>query len=182
MGEESEKKEEMDVEEVSESTIGSAMQSISPTIVNNTSNTAKEESSTQRIKCGRCMMPICRDDFPRKSEVLKSSKIKRICIDCSHPACTNPSCKTCKVCRDTSCKKKRCNKKPRALLGKAAQYLGRAAQYECDACLFPKCACGKEMSSTTRIKKRNDPEWISAMTPRTWSCECCPARKRQKSL
>ena len=46
MGEEGEKDEEMDVEEVSESTIGSATQSISPT-VNNTSNTAKEETADE---------------------------------------------------------------------------------------------------------------------------------------
>ena len=37
----------MDVEEVSESTIGSATQSISPTIVNNTSKTAKEETADE---------------------------------------------------------------------------------------------------------------------------------------
>ena len=47
MGEEGEKEEEMDVEEVSESTIGFATQSISPTIVNNTSNTAKEETADE---------------------------------------------------------------------------------------------------------------------------------------
>ena len=180
MGEESEKEEEMDVEEVSESTIGSATQSISPTIVNNTSNTAKEESSTRQ--CTRCWKTKCRDDFPLPSEITKNAYKRRVCIDCLHPECTNPSCKTCKVCRDTSCKKKKCKKKPRPLLGRAAQYITLYSQYECDACLFPKCACGKEMSSTIRIKKRNDPEWISAMTPRTWSCECCPARKRQKNL
>ena len=47
MGEEGEKDDEMDVEEVSESTIGSATQSISPTIVNNTFNTAKEETADE---------------------------------------------------------------------------------------------------------------------------------------
>ena len=127
------------------------------------------------IHCSRCGKTKCPDDFPLTSEVLKRPYKKRVCIDCLHPECTNPSCKTCKVCRDTSCKKKQCNKKPRALLGRAAQYIKLLSgyQYECDACLFPKCACGKEMSATTRYKKRRSPEWLSAMTPRTWSCECC---------
>ena len=47
LGKKNEKEEEMDVEEVSESTTGAATQSISPTIVNNTSNTAKEETADE---------------------------------------------------------------------------------------------------------------------------------------
>ena len=125
------------------------------------------------IQCSKCEKTKCRTDFPSTSDVLKRSEPIRVCIDCLHPECTNPSCKTCKVCRDTSCKKKQCNKKPRALLGRAAQYIRFLKQYECDACFFPKCACGKEMSATTRYEKRRSPEWLSAMTPRTWSCKCC---------
>ena len=78
MGEESEKEEEMDVEEVSESTIGSARQSISPTIVNNTSNTAKEESSIRNPATGR----------PKFSKL--SRKLSREEIQCTR--CRNRKC------------------------------------------------------------------------------------------
>ena len=145
------------------------------------------------IQCTICKKTKCRDDFSSTTEVLKRRHRDRVCLDCSHPECTNPSCKTCKVCRDTSCKKKQCKKKPQALRGEAARIMKvicgdccgedrTYGVYECDACLFPKCTCGKEMSSTTRMKKLRDREWKRAMTPRTWSCECCPARKRQKNL
>ena len=47
MGEEAEKDEEMEVEEVSESTMGSATQSVCPTMVNSTLNTTKDESADE---------------------------------------------------------------------------------------------------------------------------------------
>ena len=129
------------------------------------------------ITCTRCWKTKCRDDFPSTSEVLKRSYRKRLCIDCLHPACINPDCKTCKSCRDTTCKDKKCNEKPRALMGRDTNRMRHGNRYECDACLFPKCACGTEMSSTTRTKKRNSDEWLFATTPRTWICQsCCHSR------
>ena len=132
MGEESEKEEQMDVEKVSESTIGSVTPSISlksgryelswSCTSCGSTLTPKKSVCYNCIRCDRCCKTKCRDDFPLPSEVFRNSYGRRFCIDCLHPECTNPSCKTCKVCRDTSCKKKQCKKKPRALHGTAARW------------------------------------------------------------
>ena len=108
----------------------------------------------------------------------RKSYKRLICMDCIHPQCKNTHCTTCKICRDVNCRKQNCNEKPRGLLGLAA--ICNPDNYECHACLYPKCACGIEMSKETRRHKKKSKDWMSTVVQRQWTCNNCQTRSQYK--
>ena len=102
-------------------------------------------------QCHRCRRWQSKEAFPSA----KANRAGLTCIDCLHPPCRNAGCKTCKSCRNVSCKAVACVIKPKPLQGRAMQGIDDTAQYECDRCLFPCCSsCGKEMTHRTRVNKK----------------------------
>ena len=71
---------------------------------------------------------------------------KPMCLDCMHPACSNPQCQTCKACRNPKCKEgSNCEKEPEPLVGAALSMLKKTKL--CSACrndILMYCSdCGK---------------------------------------
>ena len=82
----------------------------------------KTKEEVLNFRCQRCLLTciICKTDeesrFSKSAMKHKSYKTQKIrCIECSHPACTNPGCITCQSCRDVKCKRLLCAKTPAPL-------------------------------------------------------------------
>ena len=108
------------------------------------------------------------------------------CIDCCHPQCVAPSCKTCAICRSTKCKKKRrCKDRIAPLHPKQMpKSLAEVNSFLCGKGQFVTCVtedadgriCGKvarPLSSHAALQSKKH----------AYKCgECLTAEKSQKSL
>ena len=60
--------------------------------------------------CELCTETLPRKAFPEQMWHHRHERDRRIlCNDCSRPKCTRSQCKTCKVCRSESCRKRKCS-------------------------------------------------------------------------
>eukprot|EP00973_Karenia_brevis_P039743 5485623-Karenia_brevis.AAC.1 len=87
-------------------------------------------SSTRKSLCTECSVHVYQCDLckqvKRKEEFSESAwkhvaagSQRTLCKECCNPVCTAPDCKTCKVCRDVTCKKRiECTNDIRALNSK----------------------------------------------------------------
>ena len=125
------------------------------------------------VKCDVCGAIVSKSCTNKRSwkEVVQ-------CTDCLHPPCSNKACKTCKVCRDPTCKSSDCKQKPKALNPKELVVLNDKKKYMCQTCLFPSCEkCKVEMPKTTRERRRKNESWMDPNQQRTWMCQDCEARE-----
>ena len=135
----------------------------------------RQQESQQQ--CHLCLRWQPKEAFPSR----QANRTGLTCIDCLHPPCRNAECKTCRSCRDVSCKAVACLNKPKPLNGRTMQINTDAAKYECDKCLFPGCSlCGKEMTKRTKQNKRKSAFWKELSVPRSWMCEDCEIRGRKR--
>ena len=105
--------------------------------------------------CKICQRPRQKQHFSKKMWDKRSLTPKDLtCIDCQSPLCKAVGCKTCKTCRNSTCKSRgKCSKhlfipypKPK---DKAA-----VEAFLCAQCSWTTCACGKKM--TAKMKKRRN--------------------------
>ena len=79
----------------------------------------KSQEAVRNFMCGRCFITcsVCGTSdvtaFSNSYIKHKSNVAYNIrCNECSHPACTNPDCKTCQSCRDIKCERLSCAETP----------------------------------------------------------------------
>ena len=115
----------------------------------------KRQGATSLFLCGICGEQKTQSEFA-DSQMRNKSRLNRTmrCYTCSHPPCIAPHCKTCRVCRDPECKKRRCQKEITALHPKTMPPdLSAVQSFLCDRCRYITCRgkkseggiCGKEM-------------------------------------
>ena len=106
------------------------------------------------------------------------------CIDCCHPQCVAPSCKTCPVCRSTECKKKKRCKDPIAPLHpkQMPKSPDEANSFLCEKCRYVTCQTkGADGRICGRVAKKGLAELQSKK--KAYKCgECLTAEKSNKSL
>ena len=124
------------------------------------------------IKCDGCGAMVAKE-WTNKGSWHQEVK----CLDCLNPRCSNPTCTTCKSCRDPSCVSSECNKKPKALNRSQLEAFANKEDYVCEACLFPNCEnCNASMTKKARERKRKNKSWIKSTQQRTWTCFDCETR------
>ena len=79
----------------------------------------------ERWTCVTCHNLHLQTNFSSRERIHKYLHYdKPVCLDCMHPACSNPTCTTFKSCRSTTCKEgPSCTKDPEPLTGAALQFL-----------------------------------------------------------
>ena len=89
------------------------------------------------------------------------------CIDCSHPECSRPGCKTCTKCRMEACSLgDKCSGHIQPLHPKQQpKDLGEKFAFRCQTCRYPPCQrCGKPMpkGNKSRYDKSGHMAWTCA--------------------
>ena len=122
-----------------------------------------EEVRTYRCLNCRCEYPcaICgkykpQAGFPDSMWHHRHTKGQQVrCVDCSRPPCTAQQCKTCTVCRDPTCKRRKCDN---PIVPLNSKYLPKDAaevsRYLCQNCQYITCKCGNRMSQTMQKKTK----------------------------
>jgi hypothetical protein len=104
--------------------------------------TRVEKDTFMCSRC-RCMCVLCKDvlPLPRFSQAMQDRASRKTiadirCIDCQHPPCIEPGCRTCKRCRDVACKRKSsCDKSPKPLNSQhAPQTKKEKHKFVCSGC------------------------------------------------
>ena len=102
----------------------------------------KTQEAVRNFRCGRCFLTcsICgtkdvaafsKSYIKHKIDVARNIR----CNECSHPACTNPDCRTCKSCRDVKCNRFSCAKTPVPLNAKwRPKTLEGVQNFKCARC------------------------------------------------
>ena len=122
-----------------------------------------EELANQKFPCCVCG-PQPRYAFADTALAhLKNDRNIR-CIDCSHPACSRPGCKTCTKCRSVRCRKDDlCSNYVHPLQAKQQpKNLEEKRRFRCESCRYPPCeVCRKPMpiGSRQRFTKSGNAEW-----------------------
>ena len=129
-------------------------------------------------QCSRCERSLPKEAFPRWTA---KKHTRYVCLDCLHPSCRNGGCRTCKSCREVSCKDPSCSKELKPLNGQSLKALTNVAEYECDQCLFPSCTvCRTDMTKIQRERRRKSAYWKELEAPRSWVCQECEIRGRKR--
>ena len=127
-----------------------------------------------RFRCMDCELLACFicGDQPRYAfstsavshvQTKKGREVR--CIDCSHPECSNPKCRTCRICRALTCRGgAACAGVIRPLQAKQQPTsMAEKLQYRCERCLYPRCRkCQKEMPKggcRQRFLKSGKEQW-----------------------
>ena len=116
----------------------------------------QSENQEETCKCAICKTPQPKTAFPESMWNHRHQEDRTLrCLNCSRPPCTAQQCKTCTVCRDPECKRRKCtnpivplNSK---LLPKDAEEVER---YLCRNCQYITCKCGNRMSQTMQKKTK----------------------------
>ena len=102
----------------------------------------KTQEAVRNFRCGRCFL-TCSICGTKDVAAFSKSYIKHKvdvaynirCNECSHPACTNPDCRTCKSCRDVKCNRFSCAKTPVPLNAKwRPKTLEGVQNFKCARC------------------------------------------------
>ncbi len=62
-----------------------------------------------RVICGVCKEALGQDEYAESMWHNRFSTQRTLCLRCCRPPCISPQCKTCKVCRDPECKRRKCD-------------------------------------------------------------------------
>ena len=75
---------------------------------------------------------------------------RTLCLDCSRPACTSPTCKTCRSCRNETCKQLGCTEPIRPLNAKLLpQTLDDVQNFRCSNCRARCAICNRSELETS---------------------------------
>ena len=127
------------------------------------------ESFYECALCGPLPASAFPTDVVGDPVALKLARYKCIlrCTNCAFPACTHPTCPTCKQCGDIACKRKKCRALRKPLHGKQRpQSLQERDSWLCSACKTRCWTCARG-----KIK-----------TPRTSCGECLTAEFAKQTL
>ena len=112
--------------------------------------------------------------FHMWKERLRTKRV--ICLDCCRPRCTAKLCKTCSVCRDPSCVKRKCSNPITPLHpNKRLHNKADLDTYLCERCRWITCACGNIMPQRTQRRYKN-----TAIKEQIYICSHCRARNGLK--
>ena len=86
----------------------------------------QEYKDVEKFRCQRCVFTcsICEETkdatlFSKSAYHHKGDYSRTLrCNECSHPACTNPGCRTCRSCRKVTCARFYCSESPKPLNSK----------------------------------------------------------------
>ena len=128
----------------------------------------RKSGAEDMLTCSRCG-PLPKNAFS-ESDAHHATNPNRVtlCRNCRSPACTNPSCPTCRICRDASCRLPgQCGKSlvpvnPKVLPETEQERL----RFLCHNCRFPSCQrCNRPMpkGSRQRFSKSGGVEWTCAI-------------------
>ena len=137
------------------------------------------EQAAQTHPCELCRKIKEKDDYSHSMWKHRFDSDQRsLCLQCCRPQCTSPHCKTCRVCRDPACKKRKCNNKiiplhPKQLPGT----LEDVATYLCPPCRDITCKCGVQM--TQRMQKRRRAN--GTLGKEVYVCDKCQNKELQRS-
>ena len=142
----------------------------------------------QNWLCTACRQrcDLCREDLPmsaypagmwkHRADVTR----KTLCRDCCRPKCTRAQCKTCKACRDPTCKgSRKCVKEIKSLNAKQLlMSLEQLDHWLCDTCKYIVCqSCAKDMSQKQQRRVKN------ASSKKLWTCgDCLSLQESQAAL
>ena len=126
-------------------------------------------------ECAVCGIAKPQAGFPDSMWQHRYEKDRRmLCFDCCKPRCASQHCKTCPVCRDPECKKRKCANKivplNSKLLPKDAE---EVRSYLCQICQYITCKCGNRMSQTMQRKTKGRP------TKKEYVCVDCQNKEMQ---
>ena len=107
----------------------------------------------KKHQCKLCEQIKHKADFP-ESMWLHRKHQSCWCNDCCRPKCVAKDCKTCKVCRDDKCKRRKCSTAITSLNPKQRPNTWEEVQtYLCPSCRFITCSCGKTMPKKMQKQK-----------------------------
>ena len=136
----------------------------------------KEEKTQENFTCQLCEVPKSSVEYPPSMWThRKTTNQRTLCFGCSHPRCVAPHCKTCKHCRDPTCRRRKCTKEIVALHPKKLPtHYAEVLSFLCDNCRYITCRtetsdgniCGKMMP-----KKRQ--QRLASSLQGTYTCGDC---------
>ena len=115
--------------------------------------------------CSICKTQKTKDEFPSEQWNNRSRRGRILrCFDCWHPQCTEPSCQTCKVCRNPECTKGANCKEPIVQLNSKhmPSTLAQVESFLCETC---------------RNKKTGDTEVGQGASEERKACSLCSTEK-----
>ena len=93
-----------------------------------------------------------------------------LCLDCCRPRCISKRCRTCAVCRDPTCRKRKCKNSIMPLHFKhRLKRKEDLATYLCARCRWITCACGKTMPQRTERRQKRAGTFLKL----NYRCEDC---------
>ena len=121
--------------------------------------------------CDVCQLTKAKNEFSATVWHDKAKPGQRtLCKECSHPACTSKHCKTCRTCRNPTCKKtskrSHCTDEIQVLNAKQLpKTLEEVQKFLCTNCKFITCTridsfgvrCGKEMPKKAQARLPQNP-------------------------
>ena len=139
----------------------------------------------QKLQCSLCEEWKSKGAF--SADQLKNSTQpgRRLrCIDCSHPPCMAPNCKTCAICRSTGCKKRKGCKDPIVPLNLKQMPKSPSAvnSFMCENCRYVTCATkGADDRICGKVAKKGHAELRAKKE--SYKCgDCLTAEKSSNSL
>ena len=123
----------------------------------------KTIKDVQNFYCTACRFPcdVCgetkgKDGYPPSMWQNRSKRTQRtLCFRCCRPPCSSKTCKTCAVCRDPNCKRRKCDSAIQPLNARnLPRSIDEVEQFLCATCRNITCQCGKTMSATMQKRMK----------------------------
>ena len=141
-----------------------------------------------RFRCFDCELIPCAvcGDQPRSAfsvtavnNIRHKAQAQQVrCIDCSHPECANPQCRTCRRCRALTCRGgAACSGVIRPLHAhQQPKSVAEKLLFRCERCQYPPCTkCKKEMPKGSRLR-------FLASGKDIWTCGDCMTVEENKRV
>ena len=116
---------------------------------------------------------LCRASLPASAypvEIWKHRGQQNLrCNECCRPKCIRRQCKTCSICRDETCRKRKCTDAIKSLNPKQfPSTIEERDQWLCLVCRFVVCrTCGKDMPRKEKSRR------AAAKSKALWTCGDC---------
>ena len=106
----------------------------------------------RRKKGAHCMGIISGKMWDKRSLTPKDLT----CIDCQSPLCKAVGCKTCKTCRNSSCKSRRKCSNTVFIPYPTPKDKAAVEAFLCAECRWTTCACGQRMTARMQQRRNKD--------------------------
>ena len=107
--------------------------------------------------CKICQRSRQKQHFSKKMWKIRSQQPKDLtCIDCCSPPCQADGCKTCKTCRDSTCKSRSKCTKPLFIPQPMPNDYAAVQTFLCSNCSWTTCVCGARMSMRMMQRKNKE--------------------------